>query len=149
MLRSKLGVITMKLFILAALGSLAVAGAASARQDHPDGTPSGIVIHLFGPDSVSSHFLPDASADSAAAANAATPVAANAAPGASTGNAGGANHGVPGVTPIATSAAPAQSAGVAGTGFNTSGLLHEMFVTGDPNQTDASRLSKGRAGAVH
>lgn len=46
----------MKFLVLAALGSL-VASLALARQP-PAPTPSGLVIHLFGPNSLSSNVLP-------------------------------------------------------------------------------------------
>jgi hypothetical protein len=46
-------------FLCAAAALFATAGMAEARQD-PPAKPSGIVVHLFGPNSVSSQFLPSA-----------------------------------------------------------------------------------------
>jgi hypothetical protein len=40
-----------------ALASLALSQGAQARPD-PAPKPSGVVVHLFGPDSVATHFLP-------------------------------------------------------------------------------------------
>jgi hypothetical protein len=101
----------LKLFVLAALGSLA-AGAAFARE-YPTEPPSGTVIHLFGPNSLTSHMLPTA-------------------PGASE------------TSPTATGGSAPATAGGATSG---GGILHEMFVTGDPNEPDSAKLSKGRPGA--
>jgi len=77
-----------------------LAGPAAARQD-PEPPPSGIVVHLFGPGSVTSNILPAP------------------APGAS---------------------APAY---VEPSG---SDILHQMFVTGDPNQPVSAKLPRGRRG---
>jgi hypothetical protein len=52
-------------FLCAAAALFATAGAAGARQDPPP-KPSGIVVHLFGPNSVSSQFLPAAPGHAAA-----------------------------------------------------------------------------------
>lgn len=78
---------------------LALGGAAEARP-LPEPKPSGIVIHLFGPDSVTTQ----------------TPA--------------GGGAGKP------TSPAPDQTFG---------GILHQMFVTGDPNQKPGAAFAKGRA----
>jgi len=112
----------LKLFVLAALGSLA-AGAAFARE-YPTEPPSGTVIHLFGPNSLTSHMLPTApgASETSPSAPAATGTAAPTATGGS---------------------APATAGGATSGG----GILHEMFVTGDPNEPDSAKLSKGRPGA--
>ena len=62
------------------------------------------------------------------------------------------NHVLPGGgTPAAGSAANTGSAATdastpAGGGGNLGAVLHEMFVTGDPNVPSSARLSKGRTG---
>ncbi|MDD2706017.1 MAG: hypothetical protein PHU07_11905 [Acidocella sp.] len=120
----------MKLFVLAALGSLA-AGAAFARQ-YPSEPPSGTVIHLFGPNSLTSHILPTA------------PAASGTAPAGAAGTA----HGTASpAAPAAAGGSPAAAGGGTSSDMSTSDILHEMFVTGDPNQPDSAKLSKGRPGA--
>ncbi len=84
--------------------------AAIARQE-PSPPPSGIVIHLFGQNSVMSNVLPTA-------------------PEVKRADGGGVAAG--------TAAAPAYVEP------STGDILHEMFVTGDPN--DPTRPSTGRAG---
>jgi hypothetical protein len=86
----------------------ALASPAAARQD-PAPPPSGIVVHLFGPDSLSSHVLPSA----------------------------------PGAKPAA--GAPAASNGAAYPEPSLGDVLHQMFVTGDPDQLPGQALAKGRA----
>jgi hypothetical protein len=90
---------------------------AEARQQ-PAPPPSGIVVHLFGPDSVASNFLPTGGSGNAAQGNKAEGTQAGA------------------------SAGGAQS-----TGPTMHGILHEMFVTGDPNMTPGQAFSKGKTGA--
>jgi len=94
--------------------SLMAAPAAQARQN-PEPPPSGIVVHLFGPGSVTSNILP--SAESVLAP-----------PGA----------GEPAASPAG--AAPAYVEPTAGE------VLHQMFVTGDPNKPATAKLPKGRPG---
>ncbi|HEY1855847.1 hypothetical protein [Acidocella sp.] len=89
----------------AAAAFLAISSAAQARPD-PAPKPSGVVVHLFGPNSMTAHLLPTAPAH--AGGSAAAP---------------------------ATAAAPSSFGAV----------LHQMFVTGDPNQKPGASLSKGRA----
>jgi hypothetical protein len=90
------------LLIIASLcASLGPAAPASARPQ-PVPKPSGIVVHLFGPDSVASGMLPTA-----------PPAASGAAPA---------------VQPVAPSG---------------SAILHQMFVTGDPDRPSAP--SKGKS----
>jgi hypothetical protein len=86
----------------------------AAARPQPAPPPSGIVVHLFGPDSVASNFLP---ADGS------------------------------GNTAQGSKAEGAQAGGGAqGTGPTMHGILHEMFVTGDPNMTPGQALSKGKTG---
>lgn len=94
----------MKLLPLAILAAALPASAALAR---PTPTPpsSGVVIHLFGANSVSSNFLPSL---------------------------GGGGK----TTPASTSTAA----------LSLGGVLHQMFVTGDPSVPPTARLSKGKTG---
>ncbi|WP_284256381.1 hypothetical protein [Acidocella aquatica] len=80
-------------------------GAAQARQP-PNPPPSGEVVHLFGPGSLATHFLPSG--------NGAAPAGAS----------GENNYVEP----------------------STSDILHQMFVTGDPNLKPGQAVSKGRNG---
>ena len=85
--------------------------AAQARQT-PNPPPSGVVVHLFGPDSVASGILPS------------------------------------GAPAPAAGGTPAPAGG--GSGYvepSTSDILHQMFVTGDPNQQPGQALSKGKSAA--
>jgi hypothetical protein len=89
-------------------------GTAQARQD-PTPPPSGTVIHLFGPDSVTSSMFPEPSGN--------TPAPAAASSGGSS------------VAPATSSNYVEPSAG---------DILHQMFVTGDPNRKPGDALAKGR-----
>jgi hypothetical protein len=92
------------------------ASLAEARPQ-PTPPPSGIVVHLFGPDSVASNFLPtDGSGNTAQGSRAE-----------------GAQAGAP-------------AGGAQSTDPTMHGILHEMFVTGDPNMTPGQALSKGKTG---
>ncbi len=105
----------MKISIMTAI-LLIVAGTSALAHQDPPPPPSGIVIHLFGPDSGSSHILPTAPA----------PPAGGVAP------ASGAVR-----APAAASENyPEPSWG---------DVLHQMFVTGDPDQLPGQALSAGRA----
>jgi len=108
---------------LALGGSLATAPAYARMVPNPP--PSGIVIHLFGPNSVTSHILPTAP-------SAQTPGAAPTANG--TQAAGPSTAAGSGPTP-----APAP-------GPTWGDVAHQMFVTGDPAQENANALAKGKAG---
>ena len=91
----------MKLHVFcAALAFLTLSRAAEARP-MPEPKPSGIVIHLFGPDS------------------------ATTAP----------------TTSGGTGTKPAHAA----SDQNVGAILHQMFVTGDPNQKPGEAFAKGRA----
>ncbi len=81
---------------------LAAPPLALARQN-PEPPPSGVVVHLFGPDSVMSHVLPAAPGTAQAAPVAGTDSGAADAP-----------HGNDDVPSMGN-------------------ILHQMFVTGDPN----------------
>lgn len=96
---------------------------AEARPD-PTPPPSGIVIHLFGPDSITSNLLPSGGTETTAQ--------------------GSKTEGTQGSAP----AGSAQGTGPAtqSTGPSMHSILHEMFVTGDPNMTPGQALSKGRTG---
>jgi hypothetical protein len=90
---------------------------AFAHQD-PSPRPSGVVIHLFGPNSVTSGMLPTVSEPHATA------------------QAGGGS----------------KSAPAGDTGYvtpNMHDILHQMFITGDPNQKPGAGLAKGRTGPGH
>ncbi len=77
-------------------------GAAQARQN-PTPPPSGIVVHLFGQNSVASHILP------------------------------------------AGETKTTQGGDAANTAPSTQSILHQMFVTGDPNQKPGAAFAKGKS----
>ncbi len=104
--------------ILAVILAAGLAVPALARQDPPP-PPSGIVIHLFGPDSITSKMLPTAPVASAPAA----PVASMA---------GG------------TTMAPRPAAAPAYQEPSLHDILRQMFVTGDPDQKTGQDLAPGR-----
>jgi hypothetical protein len=93
------------------------AGPAFGRAAPPP-PPSGIVIHLWGPDSVTSHILPESGGGGASGANASTGAAATT----------GTNAGNNGYDP------------------SWGDIAHQMFVVGDPAQEGAAALPKGKAG---
>jgi hypothetical protein len=97
-------------------------GAAWARND-PTPPPSGIVIHVFGPDSLMSNVLPN---DTAGGAGGAKPAAGGTsmAGGSVTGTAAEQNYPEPTMNEV----------------------LHQMFVTGDPDQKPGAALATGRTG---
>jgi hypothetical protein len=121
------------LFIATSL-LLASAGIAQASRD-PTPPPSGIVIHLFGPNSVMSNVMPDLPGETA------KPPAA--APGQTAGTASGGTAGAP--TTAAQASGVETSAPSTATSNNPSwhDILHQLFVTGDPNAPN--RLAPGRA----
>ncbi len=98
------------------------ASGAWARID-PTPPPSGIVIHVFGPNSLMSNILPDG-----AAGGGAKPAAGNGsakpAAGSPSGTAAAQNYPEPTMDQV----------------------LHQMFVTGDPNQKPGAALATGRTG---
>lgn len=103
------------LFAAVFLGGVSVAGAAQARLQ-PEAPPSGIVVHLFGPDSVLRNVAP---------ALASAPVGPQA---------GGSR--AEGSQSVGSQAVGSQ-AGVSPAGAQTEpswgNVLHQMFVTGDPD----------------
>ncbi len=105
---------------------LASAGIASAERN-PSPPPSGIVVHLFGPHGVMTPILPgdDSNHGTQGQAGGQTP-ATGAASGASASATGSAS-------PLETSDDP-----------NIHDILHQMFVTGDPN--DPNKPASGRPG---
>jgi hypothetical protein len=114
---------------LATLALGLIATAAPARQ-LPPAPPSGIVVHLFGPDSITSHILPTG------------PEAAPASGGASTASPGGSS-----ATASGSAASDAAQSGQTSTPANSltwGEIGHEMFVTGDPAQEGAVALPKGK-----
>ncbi len=132
----------MKINILAAF-SVAfglLAGAALAKP-MPEPPPSGIVVHLFGPDSITSNILPQAAPPAAPAANAPVEGAAPAAAVPPMTSNGAVQPAGPGGT-VQPAAAPA-AAGYQGPSLHD--VLHQMFVTGDPNITPREKLAPGRA----
>lgn len=96
-------------FLLLVVSFTAIMPALATARQEPSPPPSGVVIHLFGQDSVLSNVIPTAPAGGAKAAGAAS---------------GG------------VAAPPAYREPTTGQ------VLHEMFVTGDPN--DPPRPSTGR-----
>ncbi len=92
-------------FMLACMPAIGAASAALARQDPPP-PPSGIVVHLFGQNSIMSNVLPT------------QPVRVPAKPDTGSEAASPAT----GVAPAATYVEPSMG-----------DVLHQMFVTGDPN----------------
>ncbi len=98
---------------------LLTAPAARARQN-PEPPPSGIVVHLFGPGSVTSNILPTVPGASALGASA-----------------------------LGASAPGASTPGAAAPGYvelSAGEVLHQMFVTGDPDEPATAKLPKGRPG---
>ncbi len=120
------GAATLKILPAALLASMA-AVPALARQD-PTPPPSGIVVHLFGPDSVASHILPTTPSSPQAGQTGQTGQTEQAAP--QSGEAQGAS------TPAQTTAGP-----------SVGDILHQMFVTGDPAQDGKPNFSSGRGGS--
>jgi hypothetical protein len=112
----------------ATVALVGLAGPALARQN-PTPPPSGIVVHLFGPNSIASNILPTMPMPGPAASPA--PATMPSGPGAAANPA------------IAQSAAPA----AADAGYQAPSLhdvLHQMFVTGDPDQKQGQDLAPGR-----
>lgn len=101
---------------LAAL-ALGLAAAPACARQLPNPPPSGIVIHLFGPNSVTSHIMP------------ATPQAA------------------PGTTRAATPTSSEPTAATPAAPSPTFGdIAHQLFVTGNPAQEGPAALPKGKTG---
>jgi hypothetical protein len=98
------------LILAGLLAAAAVHHAASARQDPPP-PPSGIVVHLFGQNSIMSNVMPSVTRTGAGIGGAPAGAAA------ASGDAGA----------QAASAAPGYAEPSMGD------VLHQMFVTGDPN----------------
>lgn len=98
---------------------LGLAAAPAAARPDPSPPPSGEVLHLFGPNSITSHILPT------------SPAPAGAGNGAST---------KAGTTPAAGT--PDQG----GNSMSLGQIAHQMFVTGDPAQEGAAAQPKGRNG---
>jgi hypothetical protein len=97
--------------------ALSLAAPAFARME-PTPPPSGIVVHLFGPNSVTSHIMPSAPGAAPAAGSTTTD----------------------GKTTTAGEPAPAAPAPSWGD------IAHQMFVVGDPAQEGANALAKGKTG---
>lgn len=112
---------SLKLSVLATGLLLVCAQAACAHIDPPP-PPSGIVVHLFGPNGMTNRILPQSSAARAATGSA---------PGGVT-----PNNAANGVSPNnAAAAAP-----------DMHDILHQMFITGDPNVQPGQSIPKGRSG---
>lgn len=105
------------------LATLGLAAPAYARVE-PTPPPSGIVFHLFGPDSITSHILPSG------------PPAQTTPGGAAPAAAGTAS----------TGAQPAGTTAPVSPGPSWGDVAHQMFVTGDPAQEGAAQLPKGKSG---
>ena len=129
----------MKRLALALLAATALpAGAALARNDSSP-PPSGEVIHLFGPNSVFNspefnNIIPNTKSSAAAPAASGTTAPANAPAGNLAGN------------PASTQASTQASTSASASDGSLGSVLHEMFVTGDPNVPASERLSKVRTG---
>jgi len=129
----------LKRLALALLAATALpAGAAMARNDSSP-PPSGEVIHLFGPNSVFNNpvfnnIIPNTESRAAAPAANGTTAPANA----PAGNLAS--------TPAGTQAGTQASTPASASGGSLGSVLHEMFVTGDPNVPASERFSKGRTG---
>jgi hypothetical protein len=108
--------------VTAAVLLAGTSGAAWARND-PTPPPSGIVIHVFGPDSLMSNVLPDNAAGGGGGAKPATG-GTSMAGGSVTGTAADQNYPEPTMNEV----------------------LHQMFVTGDPDQKPGADLATGRTG---
>jgi hypothetical protein len=115
--------------------SLAATPAMARNDTNPP--PSGEVIHLFGPDSIFNK-VPGLGSSAPAAAPAASP-AAPAATTTSATSAASAASAAASTEPATPDAAPA--------GPTLGGVLHQMFVTGDPNATPGQSFAKGRSAA--
>jgi hypothetical protein len=102
--------------------TLGLAAAPAYARQPPPAPPSGIVVHLFGPDSLSSHILPSA-AEAMPAGRATT-----------------------GSTPASgQTAAQGTNAASTPSGPTWGDVAHQMFVTGDPAEEGAAVLPKGKA----
>ena len=114
------------------MAGLLPAGIGQIAQAHPYPTPppSGIVIHLFGPDSITSNILPEAKPAAPAGAM-------------------GASQGAP--VDSAAVSSPASAAPASASGSDSPGvgqILHQMFVVGNPEQAPGAALSPGRPTSV-
>jgi hypothetical protein len=123
--------LTFNRFILpAALFCCVASGAQAARNPTPP--PSGIVVHLFGPDSIMSHVAPGLPGETAPAAPAPSGGGSAAVQQPAGQSAGG----------QMSAAAPGASQAANADEPTWGGVLHTMFVTGDPN--DPNKPSTGR-----
>lgn len=124
---------TFNRFILPAVLFCCVASGAQASRN-PTPPPSGIVVHLFGPDSIMSHVAPGLPGETAPAASGGGSAAVQRPAGQSAGGQ---------VSPAAPGAAAPGASQAANADEPTWGdVLHTMFVTGDPN--DPNKPSAGR-----
>lgn len=101
--------------------SLSLSAPAFARIE-PTPPPSGIVVHLFGPDSVTSHIMP------------------------STGGSSGGDTAKGATTADGKTSTPGEPAAAQAPAPTVHDILHQMFVVGDPSQEGAAALSKGKTG---
>jgi hypothetical protein len=107
------------------LSALFIAPATTVlAKPQPTPTPSGIVVHLFGPDSITSNILPAAPGQNYSPARTATGTATGAPPGA----------GQPAASAAQATDYPEPS---------WHDVLHQMFITGDPE--NPPKLAPGRA----
>lgn len=133
----------MKRLALALLAATALPAGAAMARNNSSPPPSGEVIHLFGPNSVFNNpvfnnIIPNTESSAAAPAANGTTAPANAPAGNLAGN--------PASTPTDTQAGTQASTPASASGGSLGSVLHEMFVTGDPNVPASERLSKGRTG---
>ena len=102
------------LILTVTVAGILAAGPALARGA-PNPPPSGIVIHLFGPNSIGSQILPDSFIPGSGGGGSAKP--------------------------------EAEAHGAAQTPYvepTTQDILHQMFVTGDPNRKPGDAFAPGR-----
>jgi len=113
-----------RLFLSAAL-LCAIAGGAKARQD-PTPKPSGVVVHLFGPDSIMSKITPDLPGETPEPGGAEP---ATAQPG--TGDVSAASGNAASASQPDASESPSMGA-----------VLHQMFVVGDPDHPNTPSVGR-------
>ncbi len=126
--------------LILAVGWTLAGGAAGARNE-PNPPPSGIVIHLFGPGSLTSSMVPG-QATGPLVTHVPVPLANKPLGGAA--NEQPAPPSAGSIPPAAAvpSAATGDAAGYSSPGFGP--ILHQMFVTGDPNAKPGAALATGR-----
>lgn len=121
--------------VLSAALLCGIAGGAEARQD-PAPKPSGIVVHLFGPDSIMSKITPDLPGE--------TPQPATAQTGTAQPTAGQPGAGQLGGGEVTTASVTAANASQPDESDSPSlgAVLHQMFVVGDPGHPNTPSVGR-------